>query len=153
MSRVLNRNRMKLLQNEEILVSTNEDIVLLTNHRITMKDEVWGKSFKISIFLEDISSVETHYKSNIIFLIIGVILAIGGLLMSAEGDMGVAGLIVGGIFIALWWFSRKHLVTISSDGGKALNFAVEQMTDDKIEEFVTKIQEAKLERVNRLFKQ
>ena len=56
------------------------------------------------------------------------------------------------MFIALWWFSRKHLVSISSNGGKSLNFIVEKMTDDNIEDFVIKVQEAKLKRVNELFK-
>ena len=142
---------MKLLKNEEILISSNENKVVLTDHRISMFDEVWGKSYKISMFLEDISSFETHYKSNIFFLIIGVLLSIVGLLTFAKGGLG--GIVFGGIFIALWLFSRKHLVTISSKGGKPLNFIVEQMTDDQIEEFVSQVQEAKLKRVNLLFNQ
>ena len=146
---------MKFLQNEEEIISSNADKIVLTNQRIMMKDEVWGKSFKISIFLEDISSIETHYKSNVLFLIIGAILALAGLSMSAThggGQMAVGGLVVGGICIAIWWFSRKHLVTISSDGGSHLNFVVEQMSDDKIEDFITNVQEAKLKRVNQFFK-
>lgn len=118
-----------------------------------MRDEIWGKSYKISIFLEDISSIEVQYKSNIIFLIIGIILALVGLVMSEQGGgQAVSGLIGGGIFIALWGFTRKHLVTISSDGGSSLNFVVQGMTDDKIEDFVTSVQDAKRKRVNQLFK-
>lgn len=144
---------MKLLQNEDKLISSNADKIVLTNQRIMMKDEIWGKSFKISIFLEDISSIETHYKSYMLFLIIGIILVFAGLAMFKSGGlMAVGGLIVGGILIALWWFTRKHLVTISSNGGSHINFVVEQMSDDKIEDFVTDVQEAKLKRVNYLFK-
>ena len=61
---------MKLLQNEEKLITSEEDRMILTNYRITKRDEIWGKSYKISIFLEDISSIEVHFKSNIVFLII-----------------------------------------------------------------------------------
>jgi hypothetical protein len=146
---------MKLLIDEEILVSSNENSVILTSHRITMRNEVWGKSHNISIFLEDISSIETHYKSNIIFLIIGLLFAFIGLFMLSKGggNMATGGFVIGGIFIAIWWFTRKHLVTISSDGGNALNFVVEGMADNKIDDFVTKVQEAKLKRVNQLYKQ
>lgn len=145
---------MKLLQNEEKLQSSNADKIVLTNQRILMQEEVWGKSYKISIFLEDISSIETHFKSNTLFLIIGIILAVAGLLLNSTGieDTSAIGLIIGGIFIALWWFSRKHLVTIASNGGSSLNVFVQQMSEEKIEELVTIVQEAKLKRVNELFK-
>ncbi len=59
---------MKLLPNEEKLITSNEDRIILTNFRITKRDEIWGKSYRISIFLEDISSIEVHFKSNCIFL-------------------------------------------------------------------------------------
>lgn len=154
MSRELKRIKMKLLQNEEKLQSSNADKIVLTNQRILMQEEVWGKSYKISIFLEDISSIETHFKSNTLFLIIGIILAVAGLLLNSTGikDTSAIGLIIGGIFIALWWFSRKHLVTIASNGGSSLNVFVQQMSEEKIEELVTIVQEAKLKRVNELFK-
>lgn len=61
---------MKLLPNENKLLTLNEDKIILTNLRIQMTDSVWGQSFSISIFLEDISSIESKYKSNIVQLII-----------------------------------------------------------------------------------
>ena len=144
---------MKLLQNEEKLISSNADKIVLTNQRIIMTEKVWGKSFKISICLEDISSIETHYKSNILFLIVGAILALGGLVMLTQaGPAAIRGLVLGGIIIAIWWFTRKHLVTLSSKGGSHLNFIVENMSDEKIDNFITSVQEAKIKRVNQLFK-
>jgi hypothetical protein len=128
-----------------------------------MTHKVWGKSSKITICLEDISSIETHYKSNILFLIIGVILALVGLVTGLSfiravyssivmsAPVGLGGLVLGGIFIAIWWFTRKHLVTISSNGGSHLNFIVEKMSDEKIDNFVTSVLEAKIKRVNQLF--
>lgn len=145
---------MKLLQNEEKLISSNADKIVLTNQRIMLTDKVWGKSFKISICLENISSIESHYKSNILFLILGIFFTLGGLVMSTQGGGGGAamgGLVLGGVFIAIWWFTRKHIVTISSNGGSHLNFIVENMSNDKIDDFVTTVQEAKIKRVNQLF--
>ena len=72
---------MKLLPNEEKLITSNEDKIVLTNHRIQMTDSFWGQSFTISIFLEDISSIEIKYKSNILLLILGAICVLGGFYM------------------------------------------------------------------------
>ena len=143
---------MKLLQNEEKLISSNADKIVLTNQRIMLTDKVWGKSFKISICLENISSIESHYKSNILFLILGIFLTLGGLVMSTQGDGdAMVGLVLGGVFIAIWWFNRKHIVTISSNGGSHLSFIVENMSNEKIDDFVTTVQDAKIKRVNLLF--
>lgn len=145
---------MKLLPNEEKLITSNEDRIILTNFRITKRDEIWGKSYRISIFLEDISSIEVHFKSNIILLSIGILLILaGGVIGDLGGAESSAGpLLLGGIFIAIWWFSRKHIVTVSSDGGSSLNILVKGMSDAKIEDFITSIQEVKLKRINELYK-
>lgn len=107
----LKPQKMKLLKNEEKLLSSNADKIVLTNQRIMMAEKVWGKSIKISICLEDISSVEIHYRSYIVFLILGIILALAELIMII-GDFGnfrFGGILLGIIFIAIWWFTRKHL--------------------------------------------
>jgi len=145
---------MKLLPTEEKLITSNEDKIILTNHRIQMTDSVWGQSITISIFLEDISSLEIKYKSNIIFIILSIICLLGG--ASSAGQEGstalIGGLVFGGIFFALWWFTRKHIISISSDGGASLNFMVQGMGDDKIDDFIHNISLAKQTRVNQLHK-
>lgn len=146
---------MKLLPNEEKLITSNEDKIVLTNHRIQMTDSLWGQSFTIWIFLEDISSIEIKYRSRIAFLILAAISVLTGYAMSIRfrGNPEMfSGLIVGGIFFALWWFSRKHVISISSNGGSALNFMVQGMADEKINDFAYKVSLAKLTRVNQLAK-
>ena len=61
-------------------------------------------------------------------------------------------LVVGAIFLALWWFSRRHIISIHSNGGKPLEFIVGQMSDAQIEHFFDKVQLAKAERMRELFK-
>ena len=145
---------MKLLPNEEKLITSNADKIVLTDHRIQMTDSVWGKTFTISIFLEDISSIETKYKSKILFIILGAICVLGGVYIAGEysADEGIALLILGVIFFAVWWFTRKHIVSISSDGGSSLNFMVHGTGKEKIQDFVHSVSVAKQKRVNQLHK-
>jgi hypothetical protein len=154
MSWAQNKNDMKLLPGENKLITSDNDRMILTNYRITKRDEIWGKSYKISIFLEDISSIEVHFKSHIVLLIIGVLMLLAGLGMSIEAGpiVSVGSIVVGGIFIAIWWFSRKHIVSISSDGGSTLNILAKGMSDSKIDDFITSVQEAKLKRMSQLCK-
>jgi hypothetical protein len=53
---------------------------------------------------------------------------------------------------ALWWFPRQHVISISSNGGTAMNFVVEGMADDKTEDFIYTISLAQVARVNQLAK-
>jgi hypothetical protein len=139
---------MKLLPNEELIITSNEDKIMLTNQRIQMTDSVWGQPFTVSIFLVYISSIEIKYKSNILLPILGAICVLGSFYMGGQG----AGLVLGGIFFAVWWFTRKHIISISPDGGSSLNFMVQGMDDDRINDFVYDVSLAKQTRVNRLAK-
>jgi len=141
---------MQLLPNEEKLLTSNGDKIILTNHRILMTDSVWGQSFSIIIFLENISSIEKKYKSNILFLIGGALIVLVGFYAGNQDTVG--GLVLGGIFIAIWWLTRKHVISISSNGGSSLNFMLQGMSDDKINDFVHKVSIAKQTRVNQLHK-
>lgn len=144
---------MKLLPNELEVVTSNDNKIILTNHRIQMNDSMWGQSFFISIFLEDISSIETKYKSYIFFLILAGISVLGGIFGVVSGnEEAFLSLIFGGIFFAAWWFTRKHVISISSNGGSSLNFIVQGMGNEQINDFVYKVSLAKQTRVNQLHK-
>jgi hypothetical protein len=146
---------MKLLPNEEKLIISNADKIILTNHRIQMNDSVWGQSYTISIFLEDISSIEIKYKSNLIFIIFGVLSILAGVFLAGEHNGGqeiILGLVGGGVFLAFWWFSRKHIISISSDGGSVMKFIVSSMSDDKIADFIYNVSLAKQTRLNQLYR-
>jgi hypothetical protein len=139
---------MKQLPGEEKLITSNGNKVILTNYRIQMSDSELGKSYLISIFLEDISSIEVKYKSNIIFIIIGIVALLAGAYLDKAGP----GAILCCIFIAIWWFSRQHIISISSNGGAALNFLVTGMSETNINDFVDNVSNAKHARVAQLNK-
>jgi hypothetical protein len=67
---------MMLLSNEEELISSNGGKIILTNQCIHQDDREWGNAYSITIFLEDISSIEMRYSSNMIFLILGILAAL-----------------------------------------------------------------------------
>jgi hypothetical protein len=147
---------MKLLPGEEMLVASNENKIVLTSHRIQMTESVWGQSYTVSMFLEDISSMEVKYKSYVFFLFIGALSIVAGLYLATQGGESNAmlgGLVIGVIMFALWWFSRRHMVSISSNGGATLDFMVQGMSDEKIEKFLYDVNLAKHQRMNYLHRQ
>lgn len=145
---------MKLLPNEEVLTTSNDDKIILTNHRIQMTCPVWGESYSISIFLDDISSIVIKNKRNVLFIVLCVICLVGGVCMAIEGasESMIVGLVLGGLFFALWWFSRKYIISISPDGGASLNFMVQEMGEETINEFIHDVSLAKQSRINQLYK-
>jgi len=145
---------MQLLPTEETLVTSNEDKVVLTTHRIKMTDKEWGSSYSIFIFLEDISSIEVRYRSNVVFLILGCLGILSGIFISQtySGSNINVGLIAGIVFLILWCISRKHVISISPNGGKTLNFEIGNMAGADVDHFIDNLQTAKLKRVNNLHK-
>lgn len=140
---------MELLPNEQKIVQSNDTKVILTNYRIHMNDSTWGQSYFINIFLEDVSTIEVKYKSNIWLLVVAAFLIFIGVYL--RGTVSSFGIIAGVLFLVLWWFGRKHVVSISSNGGSVLNFIVQGMGDDEIEGFIQKVFLAKHTRVNELY--
>ena len=141
---------MKLLPNEAQLLILNDEKIILTNYRIQMSKSEWGQSSSIDIFLEDISSIETKYKNDILFLVLGPLIAVGSVYFG--GMVTIGGIVVGAICIAIWWTTRKHDISISSKGGSQINFLAQGMGKDKINDFIHEVLAAKHARVNQLHK-
>jgi hypothetical protein len=144
---------MQLLPNEETLVTSESERLILTTRRIRLKDKQWGRSHTVIIFLEDISSIENLYKSNILFLALAACGLFAGVLFFNDGsntEIRNGGFIAGILFLLLWLNSRTHVVTISSNGGAKLNFVVEAMGESDVEEFLYNVSLAKAKRVEDL---
>src|SRR5690554_2806532 len=129
--------------------------MILTDHRVHMLECEWGQSFSIDIFLEDISSIETKYKSDVWLLILAPFLVLGSFYFGSlyGGEIAtLAGIILGSLAIAMWWATRKRQLSISSNGGTPINFNLQGMSMDKINDLVQVILLAKQTRVNALNK-
>lgn len=151
---------MMLLSNETELVSSNGRKIILTNQRVHMTDREWGNDYSITIFLEDISSIETRYSGNMLLFGISLVAAafcfyfyvsgnndaMAGIHTRSEEISSTAAI----VFFLFYWLSRKRIVSITSHGGKALNFEVGSLPEIEIQKFITQVQEAKLQRVGEL---
>ena len=134
---------MILLENEVKLDALTD--VQLTNWRILQEYSSVGGSYKNSIFLEKISSVEVHYKSKPLYLILGVIVFIYGIWAFHEEDgLSVLCLFISASLVVAYFLTRKHVVSITPDGGSRINIVVKGADESHIERFITNIQEAKL---------
>jgi len=144
---------MMLLSNEEELVSSNGGKIILTNQRIHQDDRAWGSAYSITIFLEDISSIEMRYSSNMMFLILGIIAALFcsySFMSDSDGSPAGISLIATIGFFVLYWMSRKHIVSITSHGGKALNFEAASLPEYEMQKFLSRVQEAQMQRRDQL---
>lgn len=135
---------MNLIVDEELILSSNDDNIVLTNQRIEMNTKEWGKSYSIGIFLEDISSIEIKYQSNPILLALAAIVFIGG--FSIGREQSIFAIIISLIIIAIWYFTKKHVISISSKGGAVMRILIQRMGNQKIAEFLFEIKNAKAKR-------
>lgn len=146
---------MQLLPGEENLVTSNQDKLILTSHRIHLTDKQWGRSYQITIFLENIASIENVYKSNLTFLLIsalGLLLGLATVGREVDEKVSFGSFVAAVIFLILWSNSRKHVVTIASNGGGKLNIPVEGTNEAFVNDFVDKLEAAKGARMNFLFR-
>jgi hypothetical protein len=146
---------MRLLPNEEELTSVNFNQFTLSNYRVEKQMKDWGEKSVVSIFLEDISSLEMKYASNLSFIFFGVLFVVAGFFVAVQFEITVgmiAGLIVGGVFFALWALTRKHIILIYPSGGAPMRIDVSGMANDKILDILHSISLAKQKRANELHK-
>lgn len=138
-----------LFQGETLISESDNNEITLTSHRVRYNSSSSGKGDIISIALEKISSIEIHYKSWILILLLGILFAAGGMVMGVNdrGGAMVMGLAVGGVCVLLYFLTRKHVVTISSDGGAKINFETNGMKRDTLLDFINKIETAKANRL------
>lgn len=139
---------MNLFPEEEYLVRSNNERLVLTTHRIQLTSKDWGASYRNILFLEDISSIEIRYTSLVIALFIGIFLIVGGLMWTGQSSISpLNGVTICGAFaILVYWLSRRHVVSISPNGGRSLNFEIGSMSEEEVNDFLDKVQLAKAAR-------
>src|SRR6185369_1558730 len=134
---------MILLPGEEKLVTSNNEKIILTTHRNVMRDIERSYMHSIEIFLEDISSVEVKYTSNvklIEFGVIGVLIFTAFFGSNAIGPNGPGIILLASlVLLGWWWFSRQHVLSVTSKGGSILNFRIEEIPLAKVEDFINKV--------------
>lgn len=132
---------MKYFENEELITASEGDRVVLTNRRIRQTENTTDFT---SIMLEKISSVEVNYHSWMWMLVAGIMFIVAGLILAfrSHGE-GFACLGIGAICILGYFITRKHIVSISSDGGAKITFVTQGMSKQSVLDFTDKIEEVK----------
>ena len=137
-----------LFDQEEIITKSKNSTVTLTNYRLRYESANSGKAHIVSIMLEKISSIEIHYKSNIIILVIGILFISTGFIMGTmnQGEPMLAGMSIGAICLFIYYIRRKHVISIASDGGTKIHFFTKGMNRDTLMDFINEIEKAKKNR-------
>jgi hypothetical protein len=147
---------MKLQANENIILNSDDNKVVVTNLRIRMQEKEWGRFYTINIYLEDISSIQTNYKSYVILLILACLAFIGGISevmnLRADEHSNMLAFIIGTILLLAWFFTKTRIVSFYPDGGKPLVFSANKMDEVRVQDFIEKVQVAKTERIKELYK-
>lgn len=144
---------MSLFQDERIITSSKNDTLILTNKRIRKQENRGSSKYLGSIHLEKISSIEMAFTAYWLILVAGIIsfligaaqlfVDFGGSYNSPE--MMLSALVIGGILLALYFGTRKHVITISSDGGAKIVVETKGMKSEDVLDFIHKIEWAKHE--------
>lgn len=126
---------MEAIKNEELITESDNKQIRLTTHRLRYHETPKKNSNFTSIMLDKISSIElTYYKSSIWLLIIGIL---------------TIPIVVGIILIIMFFTSKRHVVSITPDGGKPIIFETKGMKRDFLDEFIDKIETASMKLKNK----
>lgn len=128
---------MTLFPEEKILITSDSGEITLTTHRIWQT----GNGRTTSIMLESITSCKSVVVSNTIYLIIGVIILLFGVVQNNE-----ICLFIGVLPIGYYFFTKRGEIYISSPTATiAIN--VKGMSEESVNEFISKVERAKGERM------
>lgn len=117
---------MNAFENEKLIIESDNKQIRLTTHRLRYYETSKKNSDFTSIMLDKISSVElTYYKSSIWILIIGIV---------------TIPIIVGLILIYMFFTSKRHVVSVTPDGGKPIVFQTKGMKRDFLDDFIDKVE-------------
>ena len=142
-----------LLKGEELISQSANNVVILTTHRIRYNATNSAQSHLVSMMLEKVSSCESRYQSWPVLLVLGVLaVLLGGFSLFQFGgqQMAAPAIAVGFVLVVAYFASRKHVISISSDGGSRIGFETKGLKREAVVSFINGIEKAKTERVERL---
>lgn len=135
---------MGLLEGEKKILESDTGQFVLTSHRAKFFAQKWGRAVQTTILLEDLDSCDIEYRSKPIFIILGIIIFLVSL-MSRDSQYRTIGIVLGIVFAAIFFFSRKSIIVLKSRSNKiALNTIGMKM--DTIQEVINEVEKAKIQR-------
>ena len=121
---------MNAFENEKLIIESDNKQIRLTSHRLRYYETPKNNSDFTSIMLDKISSIElTYYKSSIWLLIIGIV---------------TIPILVGLILIYMFFTSKRHVISVTPDGGKPIIFATKGMKRNFLDDFIDKVEQTSM---------
>ena len=120
---------MKAIENESIILESTDRRIMLTSHRLRYHDRASKHTDFISIMLDKISSIELTYQRNLWLLIIGIL---------------TIPVLVGVVLLIFFFLTKKHIVSITPDGGKPIVFETNGMKREFLEDFIYQVEKASI---------
>jgi len=135
-------NAIALLPEEQVVTTSEKGTLTLTTKRVRYDSVVWGKSNLISITLDSVASCGLVTKSFPLLLILGAIAFVGSLTQRGEGFWGL--LVLAAVLVAAYFFTRRAVISIASNGGEAILVPTQGMKREVIISFIEAVEREKL---------
>lgn len=117
---------MTAFENEKLILESDNKQLRLTSHRLRYYETPKRNSNFSSIMLDKVSSIElTYYKSSFWILILGIL---------------TIPILLGLILIYIFFTSKKHVISVTPDGGKPIIFETKGMKRDFLDDFIDKVE-------------
>jgi hypothetical protein len=131
-----------LFPNERLICQSTDGNVNLTTHRILYEYKRWGNFKNQSILLEEITACEARDTPHTWAITLGILFLLSAFITSPK----IPWLIFGIICLGIYWNAKKNVVIISCPKTK-VKISVDGMRHEKIAELVSKIEQAKDEKL------
>jgi hypothetical protein len=135
-------NAIEMLQNEQVVLSSENDALVLTTKRVRYKSEVWGSTELVSMTLNSVASCVYKTKSYPIILILAAIVFAFAFVGPSRSAPIIIFFVV--ILVVAYFLTRQAVLSISSNGGESIVAPVKGMGQDKITKFIDAVENQKL---------
>jgi hypothetical protein len=134
-----------LLPNEQIVTQTDYGVLTLTTKRVRYDSVLWGRSHLVSITLGSVASCGLVTRSYRLLLLLGGIAFVASFLQAGAGFWGL--LVAGAVLVGAYWFTRKTVISVASNGGESILFPTQGMKREAVLAFVEAVEREKLKEV------
>jgi hypothetical protein len=135
-----------LFSDESIISESDNKQVTLTTHRLRFQTSSNSTSF----MLEKISSIQTIHQSAGILLLLGILVMIGGIAVGSQQQQmeqaAPAGILVGLVFILLYFFTIKNVAVVTADCGTKITIEMDGKKKEAMMDFINQVEKAKNDR-------
>ncbi len=139
-------NQEAFIEGEELITISKGGLVTLTTHRIRLERSYSGQSYIISMLLRKISSIEVDSKSIPLLWIMGAITGLVSIygIVQEEMELFIPLIVLALLFFIGYYKSRKHLISIRSDGANKLQFRTQDLSYKEVVDFINQVESAML---------